>query len=207
MWTTWKVSKFLCCIPLKLGIVVIGIFFLIMGFTFCITARIEKVKNGDMEGLGFYKNLLIQTLNCNGCGKVNGAALMAAFVFKMISAGLYIVVGIQLLFFGIWSRRFSLVFIPISLALDWIRKTIVMAVIDDQDAHWDWKIMASMVMFLVLSTTIQAYSWVCIYSYIDAGDEDSPSDEEEEGSIILSYSSSSKSDDSRVSTCKRSRSI
>ena len=82
---------------------------------------------------------------------------MVAFVFKMISAGLYILVAIHLLFFGIWSRRFSLVFIPISLALDWIRKTIVMVVIDDQDAHWDWKIMASMVMFLVLSTTIQAY--------------------------------------------------
>ena len=107
MWTTWKVSKFICCIPLKLGIVVIGIFFLIIGLTFCITARIEKVKNGDMEGLGFYENLLIQTLNCNGCGKVNAAALMAAFVFKMISAGLYILVGIHLLFFGIWSRRFS----------------------------------------------------------------------------------------------------
>ena len=117
----------------------------------------------------------------------------------MISASLYILVGIHLLFFGIWSRRFSLVFIPISLALDWIRKTIVMAVIDDQDAHWDWKIMASMVMFLVLSTTIQAYSWVCIYSYIDAGDE--------EGSIILSYFSSFKSDYSEDPTRKRSRSI
>ena len=82
-----------------------------------------------------------------------------------------------------------------------------MVVIDDHDAHWDWKIMASMVMSLVLSTTIQAYSWVCIYSYIDAGDEESTSDEEEEGSIILSYFSSFKSDYSEDPTRKRSRSI
>ena len=82
-----------------------------------------------------------------------------------------------------------------------------MVVIDDQDAHWDWKIMASMVIFLVLSTTIQIYSWVCTYSYIEAGDGDSPSDEEEEGSIVLSYFSVSKSDYSMVPACRRTRSI
>ena len=50
------VSKFLCCLPLKVGPVIIGVFYLLMGFIFCITVNLEYVKEDKVEGLGFYEN-------------------------------------------------------------------------------------------------------------------------------------------------------
>ena len=52
------VSKFLCCLHLKVGPVVIGVSYLLMGFIFCITVELDYVKEAKVEGFGFMKIVL-----------------------------------------------------------------------------------------------------------------------------------------------------
>ena len=149
------VSKFLCCLPLKVGPVIIGVFYLLMGFIFCITVELEYVKEAKVEGLGFYEDLIEVLLFGSGRVKVNKTFVMAAFVIKIIFASLDILVGICLLLFVSWPQMFALVLIPVSLTMDWIQKIIIMCGIEDNKLNWE--IVASLILSLALSTLVQGY--------------------------------------------------
>ena len=125
------VSKFLCCLPLKVGPVIIGVFYLLMGFIFCITVELEYVKEAKVEGLGFYEDWIEVLLFGSGKVEVNKTAVMAAFVIKIVFASLDILVGVCLLLLGSWPQIFALVLIPVSLTLDWIQKIIIMGGTED----------------------------------------------------------------------------
>ena len=154
------VSKFLCCLPLKVGPVVIGVFYLLMGFIFCITVELEYVKEAKVEGLGFYEDWIEVLLFGSGKVEVNKTAVMAAFVIKIVFAILDILVGICLLLHGSWPQIFALVLIPVSLTLDWIQKIIIMGGTEDNKLNWE--IVASLILSLAQSTLVQGYCcWVC----------------------------------------------
>ena len=164
------VSKFLCCLPLKVGPVVIGVFYLLMGFIFCITVNLEYVKQAEVEGLGFYEDWIEVLLFGSGNVEVNKTAVMAAFVIKIVFASLDILVGVCLLLLGSWLQMFALVLIPVSLTLDWIQKIIIMCGTEDNKLNWE--IVASLILSLALSTMVQGYCWVCAYSYLEAVKEE-----------------------------------
>ena len=149
------VSKFLCCLPLNVGPVVIGVFYLLMSFIFCITVELEYVKEAKVEGLGFYEDLIEVLLFGSGRVDVNKTALMAAFVIKIVFASLDILVGICLLLLGSWPQMFALVLIPVSLTLDCIQKIIIMCGTEDNKLNWE--IVASLILSLALSTLVQGY--------------------------------------------------
>ena len=69
------VSKFLCCLPLKVGPVVIGVFYLLMGFILCIPVELDYAKEAKVEGLGFYEDWLEVLLF--GSGKVEKTKLLS----------------------------------------------------------------------------------------------------------------------------------
>ena len=175
------VSKFLCCIPLKFGIVIIGIFYLVGGFVLCITVQNSLVKKGNLDGLGFYEGLLVNFTK-SGVVDVAKPALMAALILKIVFASLDILIGILILLDKPWTQILSLVLIPLSLVLEWIQKLILMSVINSNSdltaERWGWKIMAIITLSLVMVTMIQTYSWVCAYSYLEEVNEDSSSEEE-----------------------------
>ena len=71
------VSKFLCCLPLKVVPVIIGVFYLLMGFIFCITVELEFVKEAKVEGLGFYEDWIEVLLFGSGKVEVERKSLLS----------------------------------------------------------------------------------------------------------------------------------
>ena len=172
-----KISKFLCCLPLKFGIVVIGVIYLVIGFVYCITLNSSHVKKGNLDGLGFFENLLL--LTCTECEiQITKPALMTAYIFKIIFASLFILLGMFLLLFKPQTQTFSLILIPLSLALVWIQKIILMSGIHSQAGMSDWHFECYVIISLVGSTMIQAYCWMCVYFYLKKVKEDAPAEEE-----------------------------
>ena len=176
----WTVSKFLCCIPLKYGLVIIGIFYLTEGFIFCITVHNSDVQKGYLDGLGFYEGLLVRFARF-GKFEVAKPALMVALILKIVFAGLDIWIGIFILLFEPWSQILSLVLILLSLVLEWTQKTVLMSVINSHSSltseRWGWKVMGIIILSLVTATMIHTYIWVCVYSYLQEVKEGSSSEE------------------------------
>eukprot|EP00091_Calanus_sinicus_P012134 TRINITY_DN27591_c0_g1_i1.p1 TRINITY_DN27591_c0_g1~~TRINITY_DN27591_c0_g1_i1.p1 ORF type:complete len:173 (-),score=62.89 TRINITY_DN27591_c0_g1_i1:76-594(-) len=151
--------------PLKVGAVVIGVFYLLMGFIYCITVELEYVKEAKVEGLGFYEDWIEALLFGSGNVEVNKTALMAAFVIKIVFASLDILVGVCLLLLGSWPQMFALVLIPVALTLNWIQKIFIMYGTEDNKLNVE--IVASLILILALTTMVNGYCWVCVYSYLE----------------------------------------